>query len=274
MLLAMSGTLTELPESVVAERNAIQHDCTSTSTSPRRESSISERKRYQNRIAQRTYRKDIILLISFARPMGLVSNLCCCLGRNQKQKLQALEAVVGQSSDAVVSSSTTTCTCNSRDSAPRDPSYDDQVWNFDTLLNESPPSGLPPSLGRTALHRAVCNGNEAIVRLLLERGADIIRQDGYGQTALHLAVENGCEGLVKVLLEKITDPNLTDSLGRTALFLAVRSENEMVAKLLLDASIDVNWRDSLGDVALHIAAERGSEALTLLLLTYGANIDA
>jgi hypothetical protein len=273
----MSRTLSKLPESVVAERDALQpllHDGTCTSTSPRRESNIRERKRYQNRIAQRTYRKDVPLLISFARPMGAAHNLCRCLGRNQKQKLLALEAVAGQSSGIVASSLTTTCTSNIRDSDPCDPSYDDQMWNFDPLLNESPPPGVLPSLGRTALHRAICNGNEAIVRLLLERGADIIRQDSYGSTALHLAVENGCEGLVKVLLENITDPNLTDSLGRTALFLAVQSENEMVAKLLLDASIDVNWRDSLGNVALHIAAERGSEALTLLLLKYGANIDA
>ena len=188
--------------------------------------------------------------------------------------MQALEAVIEQSTGAITSSSTTTCICNTADSDPHEPSCDAQMWNFDSLLNESSPTGVLPTLGRTALHRAVCNGNEAIVRLLLERGADIIKQDSYGQTALHIAVEKGCEGLVKVLLEKITDPNLTDSLGRTALFLAVQNENERVTKLLLEASIDVNWRDSIGNVALHIAAERGSEVLTLLLLTYGANIDA
>jgi hypothetical protein len=138
----MSRTVTKLPESVVAERDAIQpllHDGTCTITSPRRESNIRERKRYQNRIAQRTYRKDVPLLISFARPMGAARNLCRCLGRNQKQKLLALEAVAGQSSGVVASSLTTTCTCtcNTRDSDPRDLSCDEQMWNFDPLLNES-----------------------------------------------------------------------------------------------------------------------------------------
>ena len=189
--------------------------------------------------------------------------------------MQALEAVVGGSLGTVASSSTTNCPRNDGDlSALSDPSCDDQIWSIEPLLNDSSPPGILPGSGRTALHRAVCNKNEAIVRLLLERGANIVKQDSYGQTALHLAVESGCEGLVKLLLERITDPNMTDAFGRTALFAAIQTENETIAKLLLDASVDVNWRDSLGDVALHIAVERGSEALTLLLLTNGANIDA
>ncbi|KAA8647079.1 uncharacterized protein ATNIH1004_005762 [Aspergillus tanneri] len=205
-----------------------------------------ERKRYQNRLAQRTYR------------------------RNQKQRLQALEAVVAQSSDTIASS----LTSHTEVIVPPEPSCDDQIWAIDPVLQEASPSGLLTSLGRTALHRAVCSGNESITHLLLERGANVMKQDGNGQTALHLAAENGCEALVKVLIERTPDLNVTDYLGRTALFLAVQSESETVAKLLLEASIDVNWKDTSGNVALHLAVERGSESLTLLLLQYGANIDA
>jgi ankyrin repeat protein len=112
-----------------------------------------------------------------------------------------------------------------------------------------------------------------LCRVLLERGAEIRRQDSNGQTALHLAVKNGSKGLIKLLL-KDNDPNVKDDLGRTALFQAVQSENEMVTKQLLDAHIDVNSKDTFGEVALHLAVESGSESLSLLLLEYGADVDA
>jgi ankyrin repeat protein len=190
--------------------------------------------------------------------------------------MAALTAAIGESSGPMIlsSSSPTTCTCRTEDFVPREPYFDDLMWNLDPLLNEASPPAVMPNLGRTALHRAVSKGNDAVVRMLLERGADIVRQDSYGKTALHLAVENGSEKVVKVLLEKLKDPNLTDGLGRTALFSAIQAEDELVSKLLLEAAIDVNKRDSTGDVALHIAAELGPQALILLLLTYGANIDA
>ncbi|THC96405.1 hypothetical protein EYZ11_004102 [Aspergillus tanneri] len=208
-----------------------------------------ERKRYQNRLAQRTYSEKLPLSVNGS---------------------SALEAVVAQSSDTIASS----LTSHTEVIVPPEPSCDDQIWAIDPVLQEASPSGLLTSLGRTALHRAVCSGNESITHLLLERGANVMKQDGNGQTALHLAAENGCEALVKVLIERTPDLNVTDYLGRTALFLAVQSESETVAKLLLEASIDVNWKDTSGNVALHLAVERGSESLTLLLLQYGANIDA
>jgi hypothetical protein len=204
------------------------------------------------------------------------SILCHYLGRNQKQKLAALRAAVGESTSPMVQASSTpiTCSCRAEDVISWEPSEDELLWTLDPLLNEPSPPVVTLNVGRTALHRAVCRGNEAVVRVLLERGADLIRQDGNGKTALHLAVESGSEKMVKVVLEKIIDPNLTDGLGRTALFSAIQAENTILAKLLLEAFVDVNKRDSLGDVALHVAAEQGSEALTLLLLTYGAIIDA
>jgi hypothetical protein len=63
MLPAMSGAPTELATSVVAEPDTIElfpHNSTSTSTSRNRVSDMRERKRWQNRIAQRTYRKNTL----------------------------------------------------------------------------------------------------------------------------------------------------------------------------------------------------------------------
>lgn len=127
---------------------------------------------------------------------------------------------------------------------------------------------------RTALHIAVCNGDESIVQLLLDRGANLSKQDCNGSTALHLAAELGRWNLVKLLLEKSAHPNQINDLGQTALFAAVRNDDEKTTKLLLDYSVDVNLKDLNGTVALHLAVGIGSESMTKLLLAHGADVDA
>jgi ankyrin repeat protein len=150
-----------------------------------------------------------------------------------------------------------------------------------------------PDSSRTALHLAVCSGNEAITRLLLSQGADPQRHDSHGQTALHLAVERGHARIVDILLQQ--SPTTTaaaaatanscgtravdvrDSMGRTALFPAVRARNHALARRLLEAEIDVDCKDEAGAVALHWAVEMGGqegEALVRLLLEFGADVDA
>lgn len=42
---------------------------------------------------------------------------------------------------------------------------------------------------RTPLHLVCCHGDDAILRLLLEHGADPLQRDRYGNTALHTAVK-------------------------------------------------------------------------------------
>ncbi|KAL8872084.1 MAG: hypothetical protein Q9174_002223 [Haloplaca sp. 1 TL-2023] len=140
---------------------------------------------------------------------------------------------------------------------------------FDSLV-----TGVKPGLNRTALHRAVLARQEVIAKLLLEHGADATKLDGNGQTALHLAVQHDNRELVKIMLESRVDPNMQDSLGQTALFQAVQNSNEAIARLLLESSIDVNFRDTFGNVALHLAVEKGIELMIEILLSYGADIDA
>jgi ankyrin repeat protein len=53
---------------------------------------------------------------------------------------------------------------------------------------------------------AALNGQEAVVRLLLENAVDVASKDAkYGRTPLPWAAENGHEGLVMLLLEKAVD---------------------------------------------------------------------
>jgi len=204
-------------------------------------------------------------------------------GKNQKERLNRLEQAMRKSSELPsferekplsIMPTEPDSTLTISGSTPSE----DQNWAldpvFNTVVDDTFSTPSLPETGLTALHRAICSGNEAITRILVERGASLTRQDGFGLTALHLAVDKGYKNVLKILLEHIADPNVTDAMGRTALFQAVQCEDKLAAMILLEGSVDVNWKDSLGNTALHLAVERGSEGMTLFLLEHRADIDA
>jgi ankyrin repeat protein len=54
------------------------------------------------------------------------------------------------------------------------------------------------------------NGHEAVIKLLLEKNADLESKDKNGQTPLLLAAENGHKAVIKLLLEKNADLEYKD----------------------------------------------------------------
>ncbi|MDE2874583.1 MAG: ankyrin repeat domain-containing protein [Gemmatimonadota bacterium] len=135
----------------------------------------------------------------------------------------------------------------------------------------------------TPLHHAAKNGTPAIVRSLLEVGAQVdMRASGYDVdwgwdwTPLHLAAENNPdEAVVRVLLEAGADVNARAYYGQTPLILAAGNANPAVATLLLEAGADVNAREWMGRTALHeAAASNGNLAMIDLLLNAGADLQA
>ena len=59
------------------------------------------------------------------------------------------------------------------------------------------------NFGRTLLSCAALNGHEAVVRLLVEKGAAVDTQENSsGQTPLLAAASNGHEAIVRLLVEK------------------------------------------------------------------------
>lgn len=71
--------------------------------------------------------------------------------------------------------------------------------------------------GQTALMLAVSHGRTAMVRLLLDDGADVNCQDEDGSTALMCASEHGHTDIVKLLLANPEcNPMLTDNVSSSA----------------------------------------------------------
>lgn len=101
--------------------------------------------------------------------------------------------------------------------------------------------------GMTALHWAATYGHEAVMRLLLKKGADVQTKDKDGWTALHWAAEYGHEAVMRLLLEKGADIQIKDKYGQTALHLAEhgaehgvehRAEHEAVVRLLTPLTLN------------------------------------
>jgi len=95
------------------------------------------------------------------------------------------------------------------------------------------------SNGATLLIAAAFGGQEAIVRLLLQRGASVNLQDSTGSTALMGGAAMGHLSIVKALLEAKADASLLTKGDRTALMGAEHHGHAEIAQLLrqhLDAT--------------------------------------
>jgi ankyrin repeat protein len=128
--------------------------------------------------------------------------------------------------------------------------------------------------GQTPLLWAARNGQEAVVKLLLEKGANIEAKDLHGQRPLLWAARNGHEAVVKLLLEQGVNIEAKDNDGQTPLLWAARNGHEAVVKLLLEKGANIEAKDNGGQTPLSWAAENGHEAVVKLLLEQGANIEA
>ena len=80
---------------------------------------------------------------------------------------------------------------------------------------------------------AAGNGHRAVVKLLLEKGAE--SKDRYGRTLLLWTAARGHEGVVKLLLEEGVELESKDNdYGQTPLSWAAENGHEAVVKVLLE----------------------------------------
>ena len=128
-----------------------------------------------------------------------------------------------------------------------------------------------------ALQAAALWGDEAKVRLLLDRGADINAQGGYYGNALQQAAERGDEAIVQLLLDHGADstiqPWLSDRLS--PLHSAILSMKTSVLKQLLanGAHVHIKSTDSFGQTPLHLAVRANQIEMAKYLLNEGASPD-
>jgi uncharacterized protein len=165
--------------------------------------------------------------------------------------------------------------------------------------------------GQTPLMWAAAQGHAAMVRVLVEAGADVNARSTVvtwerqrtaeprdkwlppgGFTALLLAARAGCVDCVNVLAKSGANINEIDPENHTALVLALMNGEFDVAGALIDVGIDINVADNVGRTALYAAVDAhtmpssnrpapkeadstlSSMEIVQTLLARGANINA
>jgi ankyrin repeat protein len=135
--------------------------------------------------------------------------------------------------------------------------------------------------GRTALQAASERGHLNIVKLLLERGAEVNAPPSpvAGRTALQAAARGGFGAIVHLLLSMGAQVNAPSARykGITALQGACLQGNLEIVELLLRSGADVQASGGGYDgdgTALHAAAEKGHTEIVKKLIGAGADINA
>ncbi len=124
-------------------------------------------------------------------------------------------------------------------------------------------------LGATPLHDAVWLGEEAIVRLLVDRGARVdSKHTEAGSTPLLFAALRGHTAILEFLVEHGAGVNAANSAGGTSLHFAARRGDVAIARILLEHGADAGRRDREGVSPLDEAASQGNAELAGVLLEH------
>ncbi|KAL8245304.1 hypothetical protein R6Q59_011562 [Mikania micrantha] len=151
------------------------------------------------------------------------------------------------------------------------------------------------SAGETPLHIAAALGDENMVNLLIQKGANKDIRNRYMKTAYDVAVEHGHTRLfdalgladalclaatkgdirtIKRLLEGGVSINRADQYGWTVLHRASFKGRADIVQILIKKGVDLDARDNDGYTALHCAVESGHAEVIELLVKNGADVDA
>ncbi|SPO01575.1 uncharacterized protein DNG_04248 [Cephalotrichum gorgonifer] len=138
-------------------------------------------------------------------------------------------------------------------------------------------------------------GQEAIIKLLLDAGANVIDTTSVGiyqRSSLSAAAKRGHEAVVRLLLDASADTIWTNTDGGMALEAAVGRRREALVKCLLKhkadfdlkyggaripllgPGYDIDRRNAYGRTPLSVAAGKGHEAIVKMLLESKANVDS
>lgn len=126
--------------------------------------------------------------------------------------------------------------------------------------------------GSTAVMFAAERGFLPIVKLLVEKGADVTVQNRYGYTSLHASSSGDHLEVSEFLIAKGANVNALDEGGRTPLFVAAEKNRMGHVRLLKEHGADLEIRDARQWTPLFAAVDSGSLEVVKYLLEQGVSV--
>lgn len=127
--------------------------------------------------------------------------------------------------------------------------------------------------GNTALILAATAGHLDVVKLLIERGADINFEGHEGNTALIYISTMHCNEIMKYFIDMKADVNLQNIRGITALMDAAKEGDSYAVDLLIKNGVDVNLFDNDNNIALMLAVKRKQHVIVNSLINACADVN-
>ena len=120
----------------------------------------------------------------------------------------------------------------------------------------------------------MCHQREGTTLQFIDMSQEDTEYNKDTDASLIKAAAGGDETIVRLLLEKGANTEATDGDGNTPLIAAAESGHEAVVRLLLEHGANIEAKDKYDNTPLIKAADHGHEAVVRLLLEHGANSDA
>ena len=155
----------------------------------------------------------------------------------------------------------------------------DSGININSLIDNEEISPFPYSWLTTPLIMAVERTfDPQIVRLLIEKGAEVNGKDSLGNTPLlqceHLDFHSENLEIMELLIENGADLDVVGHHGETILHKVINNGNLKTAELLLNSGANIEATSSQGNTPLWTAAWHGNVDAVRLLISLDANIHA
>ena len=123
----------------------------------------------------------------------------------------------------------------------------------------------------TPLWAAAATGHLDVVKLLIERNANVDGRTLTNSTPLRAAAYVGRLDIVSWLVENGADVNARNNLENTPLMVACYNGHMPVVTYLIERGANVDFQDKQGNTVLHWAAKKGHLEIATKLLALGAS---
>lgn len=156
----------------------------------------------------------------------------------------------------------------------------DQGFDIDTPImpHQKYPNVLPPQT--RLIHLASQRGNSELIKLCLERNADVLTADEFGKTPAQLAIDSGNVDAVDLFLDagaidKSTDIQMPTRQGQTyqskLLHWACAKGNKKLIDRLIDADASSEDVDKAGNTPVYYAIRQGHTEVAQYLIKRGVD---